>query len=58
MFRRLDMWYSPEYEYEMCSDATKDVASQLVDYRAGASIDGTMFMLYPLLDDIPDWMDD
>ena len=27
MFRRLDMWWSPESEYEMCSDATKDVAA-------------------------------
>ena len=58
MFRRLDMWWSPESEYEMCSDATKDVAFKLVSYRAGGSINGTMYMLYPLLDDIPDWMDD
>lgn len=56
--RNLDIWWSPESEYEMCSAETQEIASILVDYRAGKSIDGRTLNYYPLLDRIVEWMDE
>ena len=43
----------------MCSDTTKAVADQLVYYNSmDVAHEIEISMLYPLLDDIPDWMDD
>ena len=53
-----DMRWTPKSEYEMCSETTQDIAAQLLNYRNGGSVSMTMYMLYPLLYDIPDWMDE
>ena len=55
--RRLDIWWSDPSEYETCSEETSEIAFQLVDYRAGGSIDGRSMNYYPLIDRIIEWMD-
>ena len=55
--RQLDMLWIPDTEYSMCSTNTKKQAEVLTRMMSGGSIDGRVINFYPMLDLLPDWMD-